>query len=163
MPASSLYRSLLVLYPRDYRASFGAEMTAAFERESRERRAQGRTAYACFIAGELLRLAVGAVTEWFAKLTTDATVRGRGLPDLQKMRPAGVPRGLWFSTAGGSALQDGPTDEITAAEQRVEFCLRRMEHAIANHDFTGARFYSDEDLKAREALRRLRRKREIAE
>lgn len=54
-------------------------------------------------------------------------------------------------------------DEIAAVKQRVEFCLRRMEHAIANHDFPGARSYSYEDLKAREQLRKLWEKQGLAE
>jgi len=69
------------------------------------------------------------------------------------MRPVGVPRELWFA----SPRQSVP-NEIAEAEKRVESCLRKMEHAIANHDFPGARFYSDEDLKARDHLRRLRAK-----
>ena len=64
------------------------------------------------------------------------------------MRPAGVPRELWFASARTTSA--AVPDEIAEAEKRVEFCLRRMEHAIATHDFPGARFYSNEDLKARE-------------
>jgi hypothetical protein len=53
----------------------------------------------------------------------------------------GLLRGLageWFAkwTARGSYLSNG---ETLTPEQR---CIRRMEHAIANHDFVRARFYS---------------------
>jgi len=94
--------------------------------------------------------------EWIAKLTTTSSVRGRSVPDLRMMRPAGVPKEMWFCSAKTGQL--GVPDEVAEAEKRVEFCLRRMEHAIANHDFPGARFYSNEDLKARENLRVLRAK-----
>ena len=77
------------------------------------------------------------------------------------MRPAGVPRELWFASAKAPCA--AVPNEIAEAEKRVEFCLRRMEHAIATHDFPGARFYSNEDLKARENLRQLRLKYGVSE
>jgi hypothetical protein len=41
---------------------------------------------------------LGAGREWLAKLTTEETVRGRSLPDLRMMRPAGVSREVWFAS-----------------------------------------------------------------
>jgi hypothetical protein len=41
--------------------------------------------------------------------------------------------------------------------------IRRMVDAIANHDFPGARRYSDEERLARDELRRLREKYRIAD
>jgi hypothetical protein len=143
---------LLRLFPRDYRASFQAEMTAAFEQAGAERRALGRFAYLRFAMAELAGVAVRAPLEWIAKMTTSGTVRGRSVPDVRMMRPAGVPRQLWFS----QLHPDTEPDQIAEVERRVEFCLRRMEHAIATHDFEGARFYSIQDLEARERLRLLR-------
>ena len=146
------YRALLRLFPQDYQTFFGSEMLATFEEASEERRARGRIPYARFVATELAGLALRAPREWLAKITTSDSVRRRAVPDMRMMRPAGVPRELWFAQAGWNTE---PSD-ITEAERRVDFCLRRMEHAIATHDFPGARYYSNEDLKARENLRRLR-------
>ena len=156
MHCKAVYRALLRLFPKDYRSWFEAEMLDAFERASREQRAKSRFAYVRFVCVELAGLMMTWPVEWIAKLTASSSVRARSVPDLRMMRPAGVPKEMWF----GSAMAGRPAvpEEVVQAEQRVEFCLRRMEHAIANHDFPGARFYSNEDLKAREKLRALRAK-----
>jgi ATP-dependent Clp protease ATP-binding subunit ClpC len=39
--------------------------------------------------------------------------------------------------------------------------IQHMEHAIANHDFPGARRYSHDERRAREELRRLRQKYDV--
>jgi hypothetical protein len=152
------YRTLLWLYPRDYTMLFTDEMVAAFERAGEERSRLGRTAYVRFALAELVGLAMGAVGEWVAKFTTSASVRGRCLPDLRRMRPAGVPRELWFAAAAGSGAPRDVPDEVVETQRHIDSCLRRMQHAIAKHDFEGARFYSNEDLKGREKLRMLREK-----
>jgi len=82
------YRTLLRLYPADYRAMFAAEMTRAFDRLVEER-------HDC-LAGELLGAVAGAAREWVAKWTTDPSVRGRSLPDLRFMRPPNIPKELWY-------------------------------------------------------------------
>ena len=156
MHCEAVYRALLRLFPKDYRSWFESEMLDAFERASGEQRAKSRFAYVRFVCVELAGLMLTGPVEWIAKLTTSASVRARSVPDLRMMRPAGVPKEMWFgSPVGGPSVVP---DEVAEAEQRVEFCLRRMEHAIAHHDFLGARFYSNEDLKAREKLRALRAK-----
>ena len=78
-----IYRALLRLYPYDYRVAFEAEMLDML-------RAEGLR------WTELLGLARGAAAEWIAKLTTDRAERGRCLPDLRMMRPAGVAQSVWF-------------------------------------------------------------------
>jgi hypothetical protein len=85
-----VYRALLRLYPRDYRAAFAAEMSRAFGLAAGERRGQGRAAYLRFVLGESIGLIGGAASEWVAKLTTSRFIRGRSLPDRLKMRPPGV-------------------------------------------------------------------------
>lgn len=145
-----IYRWLLALFPQDYRNCFENEMLATFDQACAERRALGAVAFGRFVCAELAGLAISAPFEWMAKLTTSSWIRARSVPDLRMMRPAGVPREVWFA--------QGVPDEIAEAEKRVEFCLRRMEHAIATHDFVGARYYSDEDLKARADLRAARAK-----
>jgi hypothetical protein len=86
------YRALLGLYPYDFRAAFAGEMLAAFARVGAERR-----------GAELAGLLTGAAAEWIAKLTSDSSVRGRTLPDLRMMRPAGMPRELWFGRTACSS------------------------------------------------------------
>jgi hypothetical protein len=89
----SVYRRLLCLYPRDYFDSFASEMLNVFESATEERRDLR------FVLTEFTGLLTGAAAEWFAKLTTDRAVRGRCLPDLRMMRPAGVSKAAWFSEA----------------------------------------------------------------
>jgi hypothetical protein len=85
-----VYRAALRLYPADYRARFAAEMHATF----REGLAERRQAVGFTIA-ECGSVVLGAGREWLSKLTTDAAVRGRRLPDCRVMRPAGVTPQEW--------------------------------------------------------------------
>jgi hypothetical protein len=49
-----------------------------------------------------------------------------------------------------------PAEELAQIQKRIDFVVERMEHAIANHEFEKARFYSEEERKERENLRALR-------
>jgi ATP-dependent Clp protease ATP-binding subunit ClpC len=51
----------------------------------------------------------------------------------------------------------GP-EEVMEAEKRLKFIVRRMENAIGNHEFQKARFYEEEERKAREDLAQQRAK-----
>ena len=82
------YRLFLQLYPRDYKTRFAAEMARAFESSAADSKRDGRQVFFGFVLAEFRSLITGAAAEWVAKLTTNATVRGRGLPDLQLMRAA---------------------------------------------------------------------------
>jgi hypothetical protein len=82
------YRTLLRLYPADYRAMFAAEMARAFDRLVEERHSH--------LTSELLGAIAGAACEWIAKWTTDPSVRGRSLPDLRMMRPPNISKELWY-------------------------------------------------------------------
>ena len=150
------YLTLLRLYPRDYRSRFAAEMLHAFETASQVRRALGIAVWVSFVLAELIGLMFGAGAEWIAKLTTNASVRGRCLPDLRMMRPPGVPREMWFAGASVSASQNSLPHEVIDAEMRIATLIGCMVRAIANRDFPGARSYSYEEREAREHLRRLR-------
>lgn len=163
MRAEQAYRTLLRLYPSDYRALFALEMQNAFERAEKEHRLSGRPVFIRFLLGELVGLLSGVGSEWIAKLTTDSSVRGRCLPDLRMMRPASVPRELWFAGAYKGQVQGSLPDEVLTAQARVSMLIERMVHAIANHDFPGARRYSYEERLARKELRRLRQKHDIAD
>jgi hypothetical protein len=90
------YRTLLKLYPMDFRASFAAGMLAAFEKTVEDSRRHGAAALVRMAIAETTGLLGGAAAEWVAKLTTDRCVRARCLPDLRMMRPVGVSRESWF-------------------------------------------------------------------
>jgi hypothetical protein len=85
---ASAYRALLRLYPQDYFDSFAGEMLEVF--------ASAALPPSRFLP-EFAGLLGGLCREWIAKLTTDRAVRGRVLPDLRMMRPAGVSKEAWFS------------------------------------------------------------------
>jgi hypothetical protein len=100
------YRTLLRLYPQDYRARFAAETIEAFERAAEERRGQGVPALVGFALAEWIGLAAGAADEWMAKWTTDSSIRGRCLPDIRMMRPPDIPREIRLAGAGCSVRPD---------------------------------------------------------
>jgi hypothetical protein len=155
------YGTLLRLYPNDYRAVFATEMLSAFEQAAGARRLQPRLAFVRFLLSEFISLFIGAGAEWIAKLTTASSVRGRCLPDLRMMRPPGVPRELWFAGTCVNVSQSALPHEVMEAQKRIALLIKRMVHAIANHDFPGARRYSYEERQARDELRRLRVKYKI--
>ena len=90
MACARVYRAALRLYPADYRARFAAEMHATFREALAERRQP-----VGFTIAECGSVVLGAVREWLSKLTTDAAVRGRRLPDCRVMRPVGVTPQEW--------------------------------------------------------------------
>jgi hypothetical protein len=71
------------------------------------------------------------------------------------MRPPGVPRELWFGGTCVSAGHGSLPGEVVEAQARISMLIHRTVHAIANHDFPGARSYSHEERQARDELRRL--------
>lgn len=146
------YQTLLRLYPSDYAGLFGGEMLNAFEQATADRRPQSALAFIRFLVAEFTGLSFGAAAEWIDKLTTDRSVRGRHLPDLRMMRPPGVARELWFA----GRCRDGadvllPT-EILEAHAQISMLIDRTVHAIAHHDFPGARRYSQEEQQFRDEL-----------
>jgi hypothetical protein len=94
----SVYQALLRLYPWDYATAFFPDMKTAFDQACEEQRRRGRWPFVRLATSELAGLIWGAGREWFAKLTTEESVRGRCLPDLRMMRPVGVTRELWFAS-----------------------------------------------------------------
>jgi hypothetical protein len=50
----------------------------------------------------------------------------------------------------------GPAEKAAQIQKRIDFIVKGMERAIANHEFEKARFFSDEERKERENLRSLR-------
>ena len=157
MTVMRAYRTLLRLYPGDYEMRFALEMQNAFERAAAERRLRGRTVFIRFLLGELLGLLSSVGAEWIAKLATDDSVRGRCLPDLRMMRPPGVPREIWFAATCPSGGPASLPDEVIEAQARISMLIDRTVHAIANHDFPGARRHSYQERHARDELRRLQK------
>ena len=154
MKAESIYRALLHLYPRDYRALFADEMSNAFAEAAAEKHEAARLGFA---VREFVGLMFGASAEWIAKFSTDPSIRARTLPDRVKMRPPGV---AWETYYAGSFAQP---DEVKEAQRRTDDLVGRIVHAIAHHDFQGARNYAREERDARETLRVLREKHGISE
>jgi hypothetical protein len=121
-----IYRFLLGLYPADFRAQFGEEMTAVFEEAAVRRRKREDIALVLFYAHEAFGVLAGAIREHAA---------------ARREEPR---EDLPF-----------PSD-VAAAERFIEIASRRVIHSIANDDFAGARYYDLQDRKARALLARLR-------
>lgn len=142
-----VFALLLRLYPAARRDLLGDEMLQVFAEAAAEYRARGRWAYTRFAVTEMMGLLLGAVVA-----RTDWRRPDRGL-DLRMMRPPEVSKET-YATA---------IDELVAAQQMVAENLALMQDAIARHEFVKARFYSDEERKARVHLRVIHRKYRIAE
>jgi hypothetical protein len=97
-----VYKTLLHLYPYDFRAWFAGEMLSAFEKSAEEFRARTWAPYIHFALAELAGVATGALGEWVAKWTGDPLIRARCLPDWRMMRPVGIPREVFFAGAGAA-------------------------------------------------------------
>jgi hypothetical protein len=138
------YRILLRLYPSDYRHMFAGEMLNAFALALDERRRRGTPGEIGFVLGEFMGLIGGACAEWIAKCTTNGTTRKIGF-------------------AGARASRHALPEEVVEVQGRIAVLIERTVHAIANHDFPGARTYSHEEREARENLRRLREQYRLTE
>jgi hypothetical protein len=130
----SFYRGVISLYPEAYREAFSAEMAETYERAADECRKRGRRALLAFSLREISGLICGVFAERAAKWSTPETY---------------VTSRCQLQTAS-----DLPP-EIVEVQSRLQFCLRKMEFAIAHHDFRNARFYSDEERATRTLLQRL--------
>ena len=149
-----LYELLLRLYPADLRALFAQEMSTVFATAADEQRRRGAFSLVRFLCVELLGLMRGAVAEWTARLF-EAIRRCRIAEDLDLTRMRTPEVSLQAYTAA--------IDEVLQARQQVDLNLGRMTAAISRNDFVQARFYSDEERKAREHWRTVQRKYRIAE
>jgi len=92
-----IYRTLLGLYPREYRTLFAKEMLSAFEDACAEYRRRGLCEFVRFGAAELVGLVVEAEAQWVAK-TKHVVFHSRNsgdcccVPDIAKARPPWVAR-----------------------------------------------------------------------
>lgn len=128
-----IYAAFLRLYPREYRDLFGPEVLAVFAQAADDRRRCGQGAFLRFLMIELSGAVASAARCWIHRLS----LRERSSPEI-----AGNRTHLFSS--------------VEEAQNLIELNIKRMTHAIANHDFVGARQYSFEERKAREELHRLR-------
>jgi len=121
------YSVALVLYPADFRAQFGAEMVTVFEQAVAQGRGRGGTCVLLFFVKEMLGLVAGAARE---RVFHDDAVR---------------------------AHDDLPfPSDVAGTERYLEIVSRRLTQAIANHEFSNARYYDQQDRKARVLLAELR-------
>lgn len=119
---------LLRLYPKDHRHLFGVEMASVLRQALEDRRAQGRGAYLWFAIWEMAGLVAGAAALWAAKLA-----------NRRDMEPA-------------PETPLSPSDNVQETEQLIQRCIHCMTHAIANHEFEKARFYSTAERRLRQRL-----------
>jgi hypothetical protein len=136
---AKIYKLLLHLYPAAYKTLFADEMVHVFEEARRGLPERSLSALVRFTAAEFTSVITGAAVEWSARVTSFGS----------RCMPGHVLDAV-------SEDQRGPSDQpfdVRIAQDRVTFLLRRMEFAIANHQFQNARLYSEEERKAREHLR----------
>jgi hypothetical protein len=107
-------------------------MEAVFEQGAQDRRRLGRGAYTRFVLAELVGLVLGAIGAQFARDEATLSATRFAKPDLP--------------------------EEVLEAQNRVSINLNQLLFAISHHQFREARFYSDEERKAREDLSRIREK-----
>ena len=96
-----IYRTLLGLYPREYRTLFVKEMLGAFEDACAEYRRRGLCEFVRFAVSELAGLVVEAEAGWVAK-TKHVVFHSRNsgdcccLPDIARARPPWVARDTYY-------------------------------------------------------------------
>ena len=134
----AVFRVLLYLYPQRHRELLGAEMQAVFEQGAQEHRLLGPSQYLRFVLLEVGGLVLHAAIAQFANATH------RGYLENQVHGTLAPP-------------QDLP-DEVIEAQNRVAVNLNQLLFAISRHQFVQARFYSNEERKARENLRQMQEK-----
>ena len=128
------YGLLLKLYPKDHRALFEAEMAAVFEEGAEEHHRRGWFSLLRFAFAEAVGLIEDAGAQWLS-----APPRSEHADSL---------------AVAGNTRSALPA-EIVECQARIQQNLRRMEYAIAHHQFERARFFSTADEKEREHLSRL--------
>ncbi len=133
----TVFRVLLYLYPQRHRELLGAEMQAVFEQGAQEHRLLGPCQYLRFVLLEVGGLVLHAAIAQFANATDRSYLENQ--------------------VNGTSAPQNLP-DEVIEAQNRVAVNLNQLLFAISHHQFVQARFYKNEERKARENLRQMQEK-----
>jgi hypothetical protein len=128
------YEFILCFYPAEYRASFGPEMLHVFDRAAGRPRKQGRMAALRFAGREFAGLLAGVPAQWIVKAAA---------------------RSGYVTSQCAPQHESGMPLEIVETRKQIQQLIRRMEFAIAHHDFPNARRYSYEEGEAREHLNQL--------
>lgn len=128
------YAALLRLYPTEHQQMFANEMLDTFDRAAADWRRRGTLAFLCFTTWELTGLMQGLMIEWAAK---------------KKAKQA------YMSVCSQLEEEHDVPQDAAELEKRRARLVRKMEFAIAHHDFPAARFYSDKERIARAQLERL--------
>lgn len=136
----AVFRALIHLYPQRHREVLGAEMLAVFEQSAQEHRLLGPVAYMRFVLVELCNLVLHAASAQFA------SVMHKGYLENQVPLRVTLP-----------PPEDLPA-EVLQAQDRVAVNLKQLQFAISHHQFVQARYYHNEERKARENLRQVRDK-----
>jgi hypothetical protein len=113
-------------------------MQAVFEQGAQEHRLLGPSQYLRFVLPEVGGLVLHAAIAQFA----NAAHRGY----------------LENQVRGASAPPQDLPDEVIEAQNRVAVNLNQLLSAISQHQFVEARFYKNEERKARENLRQMQEK-----
>jgi hypothetical protein len=131
MTTTFIYRSLLRIYPSEFRQQFSEEMISVFEQRAAERFANGGSVSFAFLLTEFSGIVKGAYVMWFSKI-----------PRFDRKQS-----------------EFGPTTTpILTAEEATKLrshAIQKMVAAIADHDFVTARRFSDEEVRLKHVLEEL--------
>lgn len=145
MKAATYYRGLLRLYPIDFRQQFSEEMTFVFEQKAQDCFQRGVVSSLPFVFREFVGALKGAQTMWIEKLMFSKMVSSKPR-DVQPV---------------AAASSEGKPERAELSKLREE-TVKKMVHAIANHDFAEARRCSDQDRHFTKLLRELGPEQELS-
>jgi len=134
----AVFRVLLYLYPQRHRELLGSEMQAVFEQGAQEHRLLGPSQYLRFVLLEVCGLVLHAAIAQFANATRRGYLENHVRSTL-------------------APAQDIP-HEVIEAQNRLAVNINQLSFAISHHQFVQARFYKNEERKAREHLRQMQEK-----
>src|SRR4051794_33020736 len=129
-----IYKSILQLYPAEFRAAFSPEMIGTFEQALADHKQVGMLTYLWFSVGEFAGLLKGSLVQHLAKLAA---------------------KNSYITSRCALQPHTGLSCEIMEAQRHLEHLLRSMEFAIAHHNFPKARYYSQEERITRAGLQQL--------
>jgi hypothetical protein len=123
MRVVDLYRSVLFLYPADFRNQFSEEMISVFQQRAAE-----RPGAFYFFVREFSSIAKGACIMWLAKNLTR------------------------HPSPSEATDTTGTTLTISELDNQRQTAIRKMVASIARHDFLNARRYSNEETRLKRVL-----------
>jgi hypothetical protein len=124
MIAGRFYKGLLWLYPVEFRERFSEEMLCVFEQRAVDRFANRKSGFT-FLVTEFSSILKGAYLMWLGRIVS--------------MNRKPVPAQETGSLSPSLTLADAIRERDSA--------IKNMVAAIANHDFSNARHYSEEEVR----------------